>query len=138
MSRRNDGFEFHGGLLQRLLDVVYRVINFFERWDRLPTLLAAVNLGVLRDRLRAHNLHHTGYGIGASDDWSVGRERWRSPDGSFNSLDHPRIGMAGSRFGRNFPLPECVPDSGDDLLDRLEFRRHFRIQSARFAPYCTR
>jgi Animal haem peroxidase len=117
MSRRNDGFEFHGGLLQRLLDVVYRVINFFERWDRLPTLLAAVNLGVLRDRLRAHNLHHTGYGIGASDDWSVGRERWRSPDGSFNSLDHPRIGMAGSRFGRNFPLPECVPDSGDDLLD---------------------
>ena len=47
----------------------------------------------------------------------AGRERWRSPDGSFNSLDHPRMGMAGSRFGRNFPLPECVPDSGDELLD---------------------
>jgi hypothetical protein len=27
------------------------------------------------------------------------------------------MGMAGSRFGRNFPLPECVPDSGDELLD---------------------
>jgi len=117
MSRRNDGFEFHGGLLQRLLDVVYRVINFFERWDRLPTLLAAVNLAVLRDRLRAHSLHHTGYGIGASGEWSAGRERWRSPDGSFNSLDHPRMGMAGSRFGRNFPLPECVPDSEDEMLD---------------------
>jgi hypothetical protein len=117
MSRRNDGFEFHAGLLQRLLDVVYRVINFFEGWHRLPTLLAAVNLAVLRDRLRAHNLHHTGYGIGASGDWSAGTERWRSPDGSFNSLGHPRMGMAGSRFGRNFPLPECVPDSGDELFD---------------------
>ncbi|KRR02647.1 peroxidase family protein [Bradyrhizobium valentinum] len=117
MSRRNDGFEFHGGLLQRFLDFVYRAINLIERWDRLPTWLAALNLGVLRDRLRAHNLYHTGYGIGASGDWSAGRERWRSPDGSFNSLHHPRMGMAGARFGRNFPLSECVPDSGDELLD---------------------
>ena len=117
MSRRNDGFEFHAGLLQRLLDVVYRVINFFERWDRLPTLLAAVNLAVLRDRLRAHSLHHAGYGIGTSNDWRAGMERWRSPDGAFNSLGHPRMGMAGSRFGRNFPLPECVPDGEDELLD---------------------
>jgi hypothetical protein len=119
MSRRNDGFEFHSGLLQRLLDVVYRAIHLIEeRWDRLPTiLLAAGNLAVFRDRMRAHNLHHTGYGVGASDDWSAGRERWRSPDGSFNSLGHPRMGMAGSRFGRNFPLTECVPDSGDEMLD---------------------
>jgi len=117
MSRRNDGFEFRAGLPQRLLNVVYRAINFFEGWDRLSTFLAAVNLGVFRDRLRAHNLHHTGYGIEASGDWSAGRERWRSPDGSFNSLDHPRMGMAGARFGRNFPLTECVPDSGDELLD---------------------
>ncbi len=117
MSRQNDGFEFHHGLLQRLLNVVYRAINFFERWDRLPTLIGAVNLGVFRDRLRAHNLHHTGYGEGTSGDWGAGNERWRSPDGSFNSLDHPRMGMAGSRFGRNFPLSECVPDSGDELLD---------------------
>ena len=55
--------------------------------------------------------------MGTSSDWSAGKERWRSPDGSFNSLDHPRMGMAGARFGRNFPLSECVPDSGDALLD---------------------
>ena len=60
MSRENDGFEFRPGLLQRFLDVLYRVIDLFIRWDRLPTLIAAVNLGVFRDRLRAHNLHHTG------------------------------------------------------------------------------
>ncbi|MCK1518449.1 peroxidase [Bradyrhizobium sp. 190] len=118
MSRQNDGFDFHHGLLQRLLDVAYRAINFFVRWDRLPIpLIGAANLGVFRDRLRAHNLHHTGYGINTSGDWSAGKERWRTADGSFNSLGHPRMGMAGSRFGRNFPLPECVPDSGDELLD---------------------
>ena len=117
MSRQNDGFIFHPGLLQRLLDFAYRAINFFVRWDRLPTLIGAVNLSVFRDRLRAHNLYHTGYGIRTSGDWSAGKERWRSADGSFNSLDHPRMGMAGSRFGRNFPLPECVAERGDDLLD---------------------
>src|SRR5215831_18634967 len=117
MSRQNDGFEFHRRLLQRFLNVVYWAINLFVRWDRLPTLIGAVNLSVFRDRLRAHNLYHTGYGIRTSADWSAGKERWRSADGSFNSLDHPRMGMAGSRFGRNFPLPECVAERGDDLLD---------------------
>lgn len=117
MSRQNDGFNFHPGLLERLLGVAYRAINFFVSWDRLPTLTGAVNLSVFRNRLRAHNLYHTGYGIRTSGDWSAGKERWRSADGSFNSLDHPRMGMAGSRFGRNFPLPECVAERGDDLVD---------------------
>src|SRR5258708_37550027 len=114
MSRQNDGFEFHHGLLQRLLNVVYRAINFFERWDRLPTLIGAVNLGVFRDRLRAHNLHHTGYGEGTSGDWGAGNERWRSPDGSFNSLDHPRMGMAGRPGGPHFPPAPCAPHSGEE------------------------
>jgi Animal haem peroxidase len=117
MSRENDGFEFHPDLLQRFLDGLYRIINLFVRWHRLPTLLSAINLTVFRDRLRAHNLYHTGYGIPLSSEWMAGKERWRSPDGSFNSLDHPRMGMAGTRFGRNFPLTECVPDRGDALLD---------------------
>jgi hypothetical protein len=116
MLRQNDGFEFHPTLLQRILSTIYRLINFFVSWDRLPTLIAAANLGVYRDRLRANNLHHTGYGVTESSDWSAGKERWRSPDGSFNSLDHPRMGMTGARFGRNIPLPEGVPDTDDALL----------------------
>jgi hypothetical protein len=116
MSRENDGFVFHRGLLQWVPDVVYRAINFFVRWDKLPRLLGAANLSAFRDRLREHNLHHTGYGT-TSSRWSTGNDRWRSADGSFNSLDHPRMGMAGARFGRNFALSECVPDSLDDLLE---------------------
>jgi hypothetical protein len=117
MSRQSDGFEFRPDLRQRFLNVLYRVINAFVRWDGLPTLVAAINLAVFRDRLREHNLFHTGYGIRSSSGWSPGKERWRSADGSFNSLEHPRMGMAGTRFGRNISLSEAVPDSDDALLD---------------------
>jgi hypothetical protein len=36
-SRQNDGFEFHPTLLQRILSAIYRLINLFVSWDRLPT-----------------------------------------------------------------------------------------------------
>jgi hypothetical protein len=117
MSRENDGFEFHPTLLQRILDAAYRVINFFVRWDRLPTLISAINIAVFRDRLRAHNLHHTGYGVESAGEWKPGYERWRSADGSYNCLAHPRMGMARTRFGRNVPLTEAVPETDESLLE---------------------
>jgi hypothetical protein len=117
MSRENDGFEFHPTRLQRFLDVAYRIVNVFVPWDRLPTLLAAFNIAAFRDRLRAHNLHHTGYGVPRPGKWHPGYERWRSADGSYNCLAHPRMGMAGTRFARNVPLSEAAPESGDALLE---------------------
>ena len=117
MSRENDGFEFHSTRLQRFLDATYRIINLVVRWDRLPMLMAAVNIAVFRDRLRAHNLHHTGYGVPSPDKWKPGYERWRSADGSYNCLAHPRMGMAGTRFARNVPLAEGVPETDDALLE---------------------
>ena len=118
MSSQSDGFEFRLGPLQRLLALLYRVINTVVVWDRLPRISAALNLIVFRNRLRERNLHHTGYGLAPPDGSSAAdHARWRSADGSFNSLTHPRMGMAGTRFGRNVPLPEAVPDNGDALLD---------------------
>jgi hypothetical protein len=117
MSRENDGFEFHPTRLQRFLDVAYRIVNVFVPWDRLPTLLAAFNIAAFRDRLRAHNLHHTGYGVPRPGKWHPGYERWRSADGSYNCLAHPRMGMAGTRFARNIPLSEAAPESDDTLLE---------------------
>jgi heme peroxidase len=117
MSRQNDGFEFKFSRLQRLLSAIFRVVNIFVSWDRLPTLIGAANIATLRDRLRRDNLHHAGYGVQAATPWMAGNERWRSADGSYNSLDRPRMGMAGSRFARNVPLSEAVPDSGAALLD---------------------
>jgi hypothetical protein len=117
MSRENDGFEFHPTRLERFLDAAYRIINVFVRWDHLPTLLAAFNIAAFRDRLRARNLHHTGYGAKSPGPWKPGYERWRSPDGSYNCLAHPRMGMAGTRFARNIPLAEGLPETGDALLE---------------------
>src|SRR5262249_5268810 len=77
----------------------------------------AVSLSVFRERERQHNLYHTGYGAPAATEWMPSNERFRSADGSYNNLDHPRMGMCGSRFGRNVPLAEAVPDTGLDLLD---------------------
>jgi hypothetical protein len=116
MSRENDGFEYRPGLLQRLLSIIFRVVDRIVRWHRLPKLIAAVNLAVYRDRSRERNLHHTGYGVSASGAWKSGKERWRSADGSFNSLEHPRMGMTYARFGRNIPLTEAVPDPEPELL----------------------
>jgi len=117
MSRQNDGFGFKLSWYQRLLSAVFRVVNIFVSWDRLGKLIGAVNIATLRDRLRRDNLHHAGYGVQAATPWVAGNERWRSADGSYNSPDHPRMGMAGSRFARNVPLSEAIPDSGAALLD---------------------
>src|ERR1700733_2208550 len=105
MSRENDGFEYRRGLLERILRPIYRVLNSVVVWHRLPTLLAAVNLSVFRDWLRQHNLHHTGYGAPSASAWVPGNERFRSADGSYNSLDHPRMGMAGTPVGGKRPPP---------------------------------
>jgi hypothetical protein len=40
----------------------------------------------------------------------------RSPDRSWNDLDHPEMGMAGTRFGRNVPLEDTWPDR-DRILE---------------------
>src|SRR5262249_53182154 len=56
----------------------------------------------------------------------------------FNSVKYPRMGMAGTRFGRNVPLTEAVPDNDDALLDpspRLISRELLARQS--FLPATT-
>jgi len=116
MSQENDGFEFHRSLGQRFIGAIYRVFNFFVPWHKLPTVLGGFNLEVFREVLRERNLHHTGYGLPAAPTWSKGNDRWRSADGSYNSLDHPRMGMAGTRFGRNVPLTEAIADPEARLL----------------------
>src|SRR6266852_533087 len=117
MSAQDDGFQFHRTLLQRMIVSIYHLINFIVPWHRLPTIVGGFNLEAFRERLREQNLHHTGYGVSAATPWCVGNERWRSADGSYNNLDHPRMGMAEVRFGRNVPLTEATPDPHAALLD---------------------
>src|SRR3954470_23155164 len=83
-------------------------------WDRLPLPLGLLAIIGIRDTLRQENLHDTGGGpLPGSEPPSPPPARWlgaRSVDGAYNDLEHPEMGMAGMRFGRNVPLADAVPD----------------------------
>ena len=99
-------------------------LNRRRPWHRLPLPVALVNLIALRVELRQHNLTDT-----RTPDPSTRRDavtldqcphlaaRYRTPDGSYNALDDPDMGMAGSRFGRNVPLDRAVPESMPGLME---------------------
>jgi len=82
-------------------------------WYKLPRLLAVPRLIEIRNELRQKNLHDTEEPplethAGPVDD---AVRQSRSVDGSWNDLKCPHMGAKGARFGRNFPLNECFPDS---------------------------
>ena len=108
-------------LLRPLIAMVVR-LNRSVVWYRLPGwVLAFGNLWVLRDVLREQNLHDTSLlpsrGTGPLPQPTPDVLRWRTADGSFNSLDDPTMGQAGTRFGRNVPLGYTYPEDGKALLD---------------------
>lgn len=85
-------------------------------WHRLPIPLALLELLKFRNALRKNNLHDTSQvpnqeelpkPIPSPD----GRHYTaRTPDGSYNDLNHPEMGMMGTRFGRNVPLSDAKAD----------------------------
>jgi hypothetical protein len=85
-------------------------------WDRLPRPLGVLTLVGLRLRLRERNLYDTGAG-GAKAASNGGAQNARMPDGSYNDLDAPAMGMIGARFGRNVPLERTYPEELPGLLD---------------------
>lgn len=121
-----------GSLLQRFLSATFGAVNRRLPWHRLPRWLAIVNLIALRNDLRRFNLHDT-----PSPELPVAgppvRDR-RTVDGTWNDLDDPAMGCAGSRFGRNVPLDRTRLDGDDALLapnprlvsDRLLARDAFK------------
>jgi hypothetical protein len=89
-------------------------------WDRLPRPLALVTLGGLRVALREKNLHDTS-SLPATNQPplkapSPHHLTSRTVDGSYNDLDEPAVGMAGSRFGRNILLDKIVPATESEVM----------------------
>ncbi|MCB5164414.1 heme peroxidase [Streptomyces bambusae] len=89
-------------------------------WQNLPTPLGLATLMGLRGNLRRKNLFDTGsYPVQNPPDIEPPATRHlteRTADGSYNDLDEPRMGMAGSRFGRNVPPEETYPEPLPDLM----------------------
>jgi hypothetical protein len=89
-------------------------------WYQLPRLLADGQLVEMRNELRAKNLHDT-------EDPPLSRQEIpahldpalrhaRTTDGTYNDLHFPKMGSAGCRFGRNFPLDQVRPDVPNLLI----------------------
>jgi hypothetical protein len=76
-------------------------------WDRLPVPLGIAALVGIRERLRERNLYDTE--TRATKDRPVplpeGKRHLtaRTAEGTYNDLNHPRMGSAKTRFGRNVP-----------------------------------
>lgn len=108
-------------IFRGILVGLYEGINRRVPWWKLPSWLGIPNLLAYRIRLREENLHDT---------WTPGSlrrhpgpppdpdlRRYRTPDGSWNDLEYPDMGAAGTRFGRNAPLSSSWPEGEPDLLE---------------------
>lgn len=88
-------------------------------WHRLPLPLALAVLAGVRNELRRNNLHDSE--LLPTTDGPALPDRPQEPgvrtvDGSYNDLTAPRMGMAGTRFGRNIPLSSIDPEPEARLL----------------------
>jgi hypothetical protein len=90
-------------------------------WDKLSTPLGLAVLVGIRNVLRQRNLYDTNLAPTVGDAPLPSFEprllTTRSADGTYNDLDHPKMGRAGSRFGRNVPLEKTWPDPDPGQLD---------------------
>jgi hypothetical protein len=90
-------------------------------WHKLPTPLGLLKLAGFRGQLRKKNLHDTSK---LADTTKLPETmkcpfanylKARTPDGSYNDLKHPEMGMVGTRFGRNVPLEDAKVDEANLL-----------------------
>ncbi len=83
-------------------------------WDKLPLPLALLLIIALRVVYRWRNLYDTSsLPTVAQPPLTTDGIRHltaRTADGTFNDLDDPRMGSAGTRFGRNVPLRYIQPE----------------------------
>jgi hypothetical protein len=90
-------------------------------WDKLPTPLALPVLIGLRTLYRWRNLYDTSSlpTVEQPPPVAEGTRHLtaRTADGTFNDLQDPRMGSAGSRFGRNVPLRYVYPESEPAILE---------------------
>jgi hypothetical protein len=108
------------GLARRLIRRASGAIGRLLPWHRLPRPLGLVDLVALRARLQRRNLHDTGpvpsIPADAPPPWQPDYAHTRSPDGTYNDLDHPRMGACSARFGRNVPLDRLAAPAREELM----------------------
>lgn len=110
---------------ERWLIRTFDRVNVKRPWHKLPTWVAVLNFVALREQLRAENLHDTNalatYDISSSG--TVQPQPSAPPDttirsqtGDRNDPHDAQMGVAMSRFGRNFPFADSYPDEEAKIL----------------------
>jgi len=97
-----------------------QAIDRWVGWPRLPKPVGLLVLIGLRNVLRQRNLYDTS-SLETQNPARPGpptpaARTGRTADGSYNELQQPTMGMAGTRFGRNVPLSAAYQESPEDLL----------------------
>jgi len=106
------------GFFEAVIAAIYRLINRWRVWYRLPFPLAVINLLALRVDLRWRNLFDTETAppdLPAPDSFDIRHSR--TADGTFNDLSKTWMGMANARFGRNAPLPQTFGEQPPSLYE---------------------
>ena len=92
-------------LWRQLYDRLAQTVDHRIGWDRLPKPAGLATLAGVRDILRRRNLYDTNDLPTVNPPQPQPYQPWvltqRTADGSWNDLDHPEMGMIGTRFGRN-------------------------------------
>ncbi|MGB3757763.1 MAG: peroxidase family protein [Rivularia sp. (in: cyanobacteria)] len=113
---------------------------FGRIWHKLPTPFALLSLLRLRNKLRENNLHDTSQiankdklptPVPSPDNQHLVA---RTADGSFNDLEHPEMGMAGTRFGRNVPLKDAKVDQKNLLEPNPRNISRILLKRDKFSP----
>ena len=118
-SRTQNGYR--NTLWWRIYDEAAQAADRAVGWDKLPRVLGLLVLVGLRNILRQRNLYDTSALPSAVPpkvpDPGPETLTSRTPDGSYNDLGQPAMGMAGTRFGRNVPLRWGYQEGPDRILD---------------------
>jgi hypothetical protein len=121
-SSQVPGGNYRRSLFWWLYDTACEVVDRTIGWDRLPLPCGLAVLVGVRNILRKENLHDPSalvpvVGGPQAPPRTPAHLVSRSVDGSHNDLDHPTMGMAGVRFGRNVPLDQVRPVTDAELLE---------------------
>jgi hypothetical protein len=120
--------------VERLLARTAALTSRSRAWHRFPFPIAMATLIGHRAALRQKNLFDTErHPARLVPEGDPTRTDERSPDGSYNDLERPWMGMKGARFGRNVPIAATGGERSPDLYEpnprlisrELLARKHF-------------